>query len=118
MDSEEMKRRTKAFGVRVLALADVLPPKPGCRAIAGQISRCASSVGANYRAACRGKSRADFIAKLKICEEEADETCYWLEVIVEAGYFPAGRLGSLQKEADEICAILTAACKTLHFPDK
>lgn len=118
MDAEEMKIRTKAFGLRVLALADVLPSKPGSRAIAGQIVRCATSVGANYRAACRGKSRADFLAKMKICEEEADESCYWLELIGEAGYLPEGRLRELRKEGDEICAMLSAACKTLRSPGR
>lgn len=118
MDAEEMKRRTKAFGLRALALADALPPRPGGRVIAGQLARCATSIGANYRAACRGKSRADFLAKLKICEEEADEACYWLEMIVEAGYFPAGRLCKLWDEANELCAMLTAGCKTARAADK
>ncbi|HET7733205.1 MAG TPA: four helix bundle protein [Paludibacter sp.] len=75
---EEIKKRTKSVGLEVIKLVDELPNKTSSKAIAAQIIRCATSIGANYRAACRAKSDADFINKLKIVEEETDETIYWL----------------------------------------
>jgi len=77
-----------------------------------QLVRCATSVGANYRAACRAQSRATFAAKLAIVEEEADETLYWLELLCESGRIEAARLQDLIKEADEIVAIVTASRRT------
>lgn len=77
-----------------------------------QLLRCASSVGANYRAACRAKSKRDFLNKMKICEEESDETLYWLDMIKRANFFSDKKLASLIQEADEICSIITAICKT------
>ncbi len=75
---------------------------------------CATSVGANYRAACKGKSKADFIAKLGIVEEEGDETMYWMELLIEAGLVPAARLSNLMKEADEIVTMTVSSIKTLR----
>ena len=85
MDPIELKTRTKAFAVRVIKLVDKLPDSRASNAIARQMVRSGMSVGANYRAACRAKSRADFIAKLGIVEEECDETVYWMELLVESG---------------------------------
>ena len=82
---EEIKKRTKNIGLEVIKLVDELPNKTSSKAIVAQIIRCATSIGANYRAACRAKSDADFINKLKIVEEETDETIYWLEVLEESG---------------------------------
>ena len=96
----------------MIRLVRALPRGKEARVLGDQVLRAATSVGANYRAARRGKSRADFIAKLAIAEEESDETCYWLELIARAGLIPNARLHSIMAEANEITAILTAAGKT------
>jgi four helix bundle protein len=112
MDAEELKRRTKKFGLAVIKLVESLPPSQTAKVIGNQLLRSALSVGANYRSACRGRSKADFISKVGITIEEADESQYWLEMIVEAGIVPPDKLKSLMKEADELVAILTASIKT------
>ena len=88
----ELLDRTKAFALRIIALVDALPATPAGRVIGNQILRSGTSVGANYRSCQRGKSRADFIAKLAIAEEEADESVYWLELLAEASILPSERL--------------------------
>src|SRR5690554_526174 len=110
---EELKRRTKKIGLEVTALIDHLPNKPSGWAIGKQIVRSATSVGANYRAACRAKSTADFIYKLKIVEEEADETIFWLEIIEEAGLLPPERIISIKRETHEVLSILVSSIKAL-----
>jgi four helix bundle protein len=112
MNAEEMKKRTKAFAVEVIKLAEELPSSPGARIIEGQLIRSGTSVGSNYRASCRAKSLADFIAKMGIVEEEADETAYWMELLVEAGILPPERIQILYKEANEILAITVSSIKT------
>jgi four helix bundle protein len=112
MNEEDLKRRTKQFGLRVIKLVESLPNTTTSRTIGHQLLRSGTSVGANYRSACRGKSKADFIAKIGIVVEEADESLYWLELLQEAGIVPADRLQDLKKEADELVAILTASIKT------
>lgn len=112
MDAYEMKQRTKAFALRVLKVVDALPNTVKGRAVAGQIVRSGTSVGANYRAACRGRSKAEFAAKMGTVLEEADETAYWLELIGDDGMLPADHLKPLLDEAKEIVAIATASCKT------
>ncbi|GAA5482667.1 hypothetical protein Hsar01_01890 [Haloferula sargassicola] len=111
MTPEELKKRTKQFGLRVFRLVEALPNTFAGRAIAGQLVRSGSSVGANYRAACRGRSKAEFRAKLGIVIEEADESAYWLELIIEGEFLPAERVQPLLAEADEICAIMVASRK-------
>ena len=105
----ELLDRTKAFALRIIALVDALPATPAGRVIGNQILRSGTSVGANYRSCQRGKSRADFIAKLAIAEEEADESVYWLELLAEASILPSERLLPLLTEAREITAILTSS---------
>jgi four helix bundle protein len=83
MNADDLKKRTKQFALRILKLVEVLPNTVAGRTIGGQLARSGTSVGSNYRAACRGRSRAEFIAKLGIVEEEADESAYWLELIIE-----------------------------------
>ena len=83
MDEEELKRRTKQFALRIIKLVDALPKTTSGRAIGNQLVRCGTSVGANYRSACRGRSKAEFIAKLGIVEEEADESKFWLELLID-----------------------------------
>jgi four helix bundle protein len=112
MDEGDLKRRTKQFSLRVIKLVEALPNTTTARTIGNQLLRAGMSVGANYRAACRGKSKADFIAKVGISPEEADECLYWMELLQEAGIIPAERLKDLMKEADELVAIFTSSIKT------
>ncbi len=111
MTSDEMKARTKRFGLDVIILVTELPRDPVGNVIGRQLVRCATSVGANYRAACRGKSAADFVAKLKIVEEEADESLYWLELLRESRIVPSEILQPLLSEADQLVAITVATIK-------
>lgn len=112
MDQEEMKNRTKEFAKRVINLCRQLPVTREGRLIGNQIFRSGTSVGANYRAACRGRSKAEFIAKLGIVLEEADETLYWLEILSETKIVKADLLKSLMKEADELVGIFVVTLKT------
>ncbi len=109
MNEAELKQRTKKFALRVLRLVAALPRTTEGRAIGGQLVRSGTSVGANYRAACRGRSKAEFVSKLATVEEEADESAYWMELIVEAGLLDAGRVAALLKEATELTAIMAAS---------
>src|SRR3981081_2374389 len=95
----DLKKRTKAFALRVLKLVDTLPKTTAGRALASQIVRSGTSVAANYWAACRGETTGDFIAKLGIVEEEADETLFWLELLEESDLVPAAKLTAIKQEA-------------------
>ena len=108
----ELKERTMQFAVRILKLADTLPGKPSGRTIANQVARSGTSVAANYRAALRGKSRADFINKITIVLEEADETAFWIELTERAGLQPPGQLAALRNEAEELTKIFNATRTT------
>ena len=110
---EEIKRRTKRIGLEVIKLIDELPNKPSARAIGNQIIRSSTSIGANYRAACRAKSTADFVNKLKIVEEETDETVYWLELLVESGLVTKERISVLLPETNEVLSIIVASITTI-----
>lgn len=112
MNPAELKQRTKAFALRVIRLVEALPDSTIGRALGRQLVRSGTSVAANYRAACRARSRAEFIAKLGICEEEADETLLWLELLAEAGIVPGSRLKDLMSEASELTAIMVASRKS------
>src|SRR6266705_1111025 len=112
MSERDLKTRTKAFGFRVLKLVDALPKTTAGRALASQIVRSGTSIAANYRAACRAKSTPDFIAKMAIVEEEADETLFWLELLGESELVPAAKLTAIKQEADELIAITVASIKT------
>ena len=112
MTPEEMKKRTRAFALRVIKLVESLPPTPTVKVLGGQSLRCGTSVGANSRAACRAKSTADFIAKLGIVEEEADESIYWIELLVEAGLLKQGRVADLLDEANQILSIVVSSINT------
>jgi len=114
MDEREFKDRTKQLALRIIQFVDALPATSTARAIGNQLVRCGISVGANYRAACRGRSTADVIAKLGVVEEEADETLYWLELSVEAGLVEGRRVEDLIREADELLAMTVASIKTLR----
>jgi len=108
----DLKERTKQFALRVMKLVDALPRTIQGRAIANQIIRSATSVAANYRAACRARSRAEFIAKIGVVEEEADETCFWLELIIDSDLLTEARIRPLLIEAGELVAIMAASRKS------
>jgi four helix bundle protein len=112
MDEGELKQRTKQFALRVIKLVEAIPNTTTARNIGHQLLRSGMSVGANYRSACRGKSKADFIAKAGISLEEADECLYWMELLQEAKIIPEERLKDLMKEADELVAIFTSSIMT------
>jgi len=114
MDEAEFKRRTKAIGLRVIRLVEALPPGRAADVLGKQLLRSATSIGANYRAACRGKSRPDLLAKLAIVEEEADETIHWLEMLAESGTVPESKLTDLIRETNEVLAMVVASIKTLR----
>ena len=107
-----MKRRTKEFAKRVIGLCRQLPETRDGRLIGNQLFRSGTSVGANYRAACRGRSKADFIAKLGIVLEEADESLYWLEILAETRIIKADLLTPLISETNELVAIFVASLNT------
>src|SRR4030095_448840 len=108
----DLKRRTKAFALQILKLVDALPKTTAGRALASQILRPGTSVAPNYRAACRAKSHTDFIAKMGIVEEEADETLFWLELLEESELVTAAKLTAIKEEANELIAITVASIKT------
>lgn len=109
MNRGELKERTKQFALRVMRLVDALPKSTKGRALANQLVRSGMSVAANYRAACRGRSRAEFIAKIGVVEEEADETALWLELIIADELLSKKKVQSLLDEANELVAIMAAS---------
>jgi four helix bundle protein len=102
MDAEDLKKRTKLFALRVLKLAAALPNSIEGKAIRGQLVRAGTSVGANYRASCRSRSRAEFVARIGVVTEEADESGYWLELIIDGGFMSKVRVEPLLTEAIEL----------------
>jgi len=114
--SAELQQRTKDFALRVLNLIEHLPNTIGGRVLANQLARSATSVGANYRAACRARSRAEFASKWGTVAEEADESLYWLELIQVGDFVPEKRIASLVSEADELTAIFTSGRRSASRP--
>ena len=112
MNSDELKARTKQFTLRIIRLVESLPRGRTADVIGRQLLRSGTSVGANYRAACRAKSTADFISKMGTVEEEADESLYWMELLIEAKIVESDKLESLMKEADELLAITVSSINT------
>jgi four helix bundle protein len=112
MTREEMKKRTKSYANRVVKLCAALPVNWVAQTLGKQLLRSGTSVGANYRAVCRAKSNSDFINKLRIVEEECDESLFWMELLVENNLVKAARLEGLMNEADEILAIIVSSAKT------
>jgi four helix bundle protein len=112
MNPEEMKLRTKSFALRVIQAVNSLPKGKASDVIGRQLLRSGTSVGANYRAACRAKSTADFINKMSIVEEEADESGFWIELLTESGLTSDQRLGGLKAESRELLAITIASINT------
>jgi len=112
MTREEMKKRTKMYANRIVKLCSALPESWIARTLGKQLLRSGTSVGANYRAVCRAKSSSDFINKLRIVEEECDESLFWMELLVDNNYIKPSRLEDLMREADEILAIVVSSAKT------
>ncbi|SRR6059058_1557565 len=109
MNPQELKERTKRFALRVMRLVDALPKSAKGRALASQLVRSGTSVAANYRASCRARSRAEFISKIGVVEEEADETALWLELIIDDKILPQKKITPLLNEANELVAIMAAS---------
>lgn len=118
MTNTELKERTQKFALNILALVEEIPRTQSGYAVARQLSRCGTSVGANYRSACRAKSKPDFIAKIEVVEEESDESCYWLELVILSGMIKNSKPVKLLKEANELTAIFTSIGRTtkLKYP--
>jgi four helix bundle protein len=112
MDERELKQRTKRFSLRVIKLVGALPKTVEGRAIGSQLVRSGTSVGANYRAACRGRSKAEFISRLGVVEEEADESAFWMELLIDGGLMKRELVEPLLREANELVAIMTASRKS------
>ena len=109
---EQLRDRTKAFALRVIRLFRSLPNKTDTQVLGKQLLRCGTSVAANYRAVCRARSKAEFVARLGIVAEEADEAVLWLELLIESGILKSALTEGLLKEARELAAILTASRET------
>jgi four helix bundle protein len=114
MTEQEFKKRTKALALEVIKFVDELPRSRSADVLTGQLLRSATAVAANYRSACRAKSMADMISKLATVEEEADESGFWMELLVDSGKARAPRLADLRDEAEEILAMTVASIKTLR----
>jgi four helix bundle protein len=112
MSIEQLKKRTQLFALGVIRFIDALPKTTSAQVIGKQLLRAGASVGANYRAACRAKSRADFISKMKVVEEECDEVLYWMELLIELDWDQPKAMTGLKKEAEEILSIIVASIKT------
>ncbi len=108
----DLKARTKSFALRIIKVVDALPNTRSANVIGNQLLRSGTSVGANYRAACRARSTPEFVARLGVVEEEADECGYWLELLVDSGLMPEKQLSELRKGAGELVAITVASIKT------
>ena len=113
MTKDELKQRTKEFGLRIMNLVDALPRSMSGRAVGNQLVRSGTAVGANYRAACRARSTAEFLSRMGIVEEEADESGYWLELIGDAALLKPRRIEPLMREADELTRIFAATIRTI-----
>jgi four helix bundle protein len=118
MDDADLKARTKKFALRCMKLADSLPSSHSGRTIAGQLVRSGTSVGANYRAACRARSKPEFVSKLGIVEEEADESAFWIELIIESGMKVSRVVQPLLDEAVQLTRIVSASIRTARGPRK
>ncbi|CAN5375807.1 hypothetical protein BH10ACI3_BH10ACI3_05540 [soil metagenome] len=112
MTQDELKNRTKQFALRIIKLVETFPNTFLGRYVGGQLTSCGTSVAANYRASCRAKSNADFIAKMGIVEEEADESAFWIDFAVDTELAKAERVLDLLDEANQLVAIFVASIKT------
>ena len=118
MDKNELQERFKQFALRIIRLCQALPKDKTTDVIGGQLLRAGTSSGANYRAACRAKSTADFIYKLGIVEEELDESLYWMELLIEAEIVTENLLNNLMNEGNELLSIIISSIKTAKDKSK
>ncbi len=109
---DDLKDRTKRFALRIVKLVETLPKTQTARVIGGQLLRCGTSVAANYRASCRARSNADFIAKMGIVEEETDESAFWIEMLVDTNLVKKELVAELLDEADQLTAIFVTSINT------
>ncbi len=112
MNVDLMKERTQSFALRIIKLVESLPNTQTANIVGKQLLRCGTSVGANYRAACRGKSRADFVSKLGIVEQEADEVIYWIEILIKSDLIKHSKVENLLDETKQILAIIVSSINT------
>ena len=112
MDAEELKGRTREYALRIIRAVRSLPADQVAQHMGRQLLRSATSVAANYRAACRSRSRSEFVAKMGVVEEEADESVFWMELLVDAGVLPQGRVRNLLREGNELVAIAVSSKRT------
>lgn len=118
MKHTDLKLRTKQFALRIIKLTQALPKSAVGKVVGNQLLRCGTSVGTNYRAACRARSRPDFVSKIGIVIEEADESCYWLEIIIDIKLLKKELVEPLLKEAGEITAIMITSGKSASLKGK
>jgi len=118
MEKMDLKERTKSFALKIIKLVETLPKGRTADILGRQLLRAGTSVGANYRAACRAKSTADFISKMGVVEEETDETIYWMELLIESGNLRMDVVEALMREADELLAITVSSIKTARRSKK
>lgn len=118
MSDREFRKRTFDFGIRCVRVVEALPKTMPAQTIGKQLIRAATSAGANYRAAVRGRSRGDFLSRMGIVEEECDEALYWIDVLVELGFVSGERVEQLRNEANEIIAITVSSIKTARKNSK
>ena len=116
--ARKLEARTKQFAIHIIRLSKILPNTPESVVLKNQITKSGTSIGANYREANRARSKADFMNKIKICESEASETQYWLELLVETGYLPSEKIKSLHGECGELLAIFTSIRKPQSTGEK
>ena len=110
--ADALRKRTRDFAIRIVKLSHALPKNDTARILGRQVLRSGTSVGANYRAVCRARSRAEFVSRMAVVVEEADETVFWLELLVDTGIIPRERLGGLIQEAGELLALCAASHRT------
>src|SRR5262245_41608392 len=118
MTKDELKQRTKQFALRIMKLVDALPRTMSGRAVGNQLVRSGTAVGANYRAACRARSRREFVSRLGVVEEESDESGYWLELIADGALLKPKQVSALLQESSELTRIFAAAIKTTRGSSK
>ena len=118
MDKSELKQRTKQFALRIIELVESFPKSRTAEILGRQLLRSGTSIGSNYRAACRARSSADFIAKMGIVEEEADESAYWMELLLESRIVETSEVDFLMREVNELLAITVASIKTAKRRNK
>lgn len=118
MNREELKQRTFQYALRIMRLCQALPHTAEGFAVRKQLIRCGTSVGANYRAACRGRSTAEFVTKLGIVIEEADESAFWMELVIESSMIKKELVESLLKETNEIISIMVSSSNTAKSNQK